>query len=77
MEKIKKFEEFVNDNEFNLLLEEIDRGDFTRFNNLDEIKQGEIMKSWNEDKLMKYYMQNTISERECFEPVIKIIRGDA
>lgn len=61
MGTIKTFEEFVNDNEYNLLLEEIDRGDFTRFNNLDEIKQGKIMKTWSEEQLIKYYMQNTIS----------------
>ena len=76
MGTIKTFEEFVNDNEYNLLLEEIDRGDFTRFNNLDEIKQGKIMKTWSEEQLIKYYMQNTISEEECFGPVLKIIKGE-
>ena len=39
MGTIKTSEEFVNDNEFNLLLEEIDRGDFQRFEKLDEPKK--------------------------------------
>ena len=77
MGTIKTFEEFVNDNEFNLLLEEIDRGDFQRFEKLDEPKKVKIMETWDDKQWIKYRMQNTISERECFEPVIKIIRGEA
>ena len=34
------------------------------------------MKSWNKDQWIKYRMQNTISEEECFGPVLKHIQED-
>lgn len=76
MGTIKTFEEFVNDNEFNLLLEEIDRGDFQRFEKLDEPKKVKIMETWDDKQWIKYCMQNTISEEECFGPVLKKIEED-
>lgn len=76
MGTIKTSEEFVNDNEFNLLLEEIDRGDFQRFEKLDEPKKVKIMETWDDKQWIKYRMQNTISEEECFGPVLKKIEED-
>ena len=76
MNTIKTFEEFVNDNEYKLLLEEVSKGDFDRFEKLDNSKKLKIMETWNQRQWNKYCMQNTISEEECFEPVLKIIRGE-
>lgn len=76
MNTIKTFEEFVNDQEYNLLLEEIDKGDFKRFENLSEPQQNKIMKTWNRQQWIKYRMQNTISDEECFGPVLKHIEDD-
>ena len=78
MNTIKTFEEFINDKEYNLLLEEIDKGDFKRFENLSEPKQIKIMKTWNSQQWTKYRMWNTtyVSGEVVFDNILKIIRGE-
>ena len=66
----------MTEKEYNLLLEEIENADFSRFEKLDESKQIKIMETWNEKQWIKYRMQNTISEEECFSPVLKHIQED-
>ena len=31
------------------------------------------MSTWNQEQIMSYYMQNSISEEECFAPVLELI----
>lgn len=47
--------------------------DFDKFNLLTESEQLEEMATWNQEQIMAYYMQNTISEEECFAPVLELI----
>ena len=47
--------------------------DFDKFNLLNESEQLEEMATWNQEQIMAYYMQNTISEEECFAPVLELI----
>lgn len=58
------------------IIEEIQKGDFSSFNHLNEEQQIEIMKSWNQDMWIKYRMQNTVSEAAVFEPVFKLIDSE-
>lgn len=59
-----------------MLYEEIKNGDFTNFNMLNENQQIEIMKNWNQKQWIKFRMQNTVSEEEVFEPIIKLMEDD-
>ena len=34
-----------------------------------------LMSTWDQEQIMSYYMQNTISEEECFAPILKLING--
>lgn len=53
MNTIKTSEEFVNEKEYKLLLEEIEKGDFRRFEYLSEPKQNKIMRTWNRQQWIK------------------------
>lgn len=66
----------MDDNEYTLLLEEIENGDFSRFEKLSEPQQIKLMATWDESQWDKYCMQNTISEEECFGPILKQIEED-
>lgn len=46
---------------------------FSEFNKLNESAQMDLMATWNKEQVMSYYMQNTISEKECFAPVMELI----
>ena len=46
---------------------------FTNFNLLNESEQVAAMSTWDQEQIMSYYMQNTISEEECFTPVLELI----
>lgn len=46
---------------------------FSEFNKLNESAQMDLMATWNKEQVMSYYMQNTISEEECFAPVMELI----
>ncbi len=56
----------------NRILEEIQSGDFTNFNMLSEIQQIEIMKNWDEQQWIRFRMQNTVSEKDVFDPILKL-----
>ena len=45
----------------------------TNFNLLNESEQVSVMSTWNQEQIMSYYMQNSISEEECFAPVLELI----
>lgn len=47
--------------------------DLTNFNLLNESEQVLVMSTWNQEQIMSYYMQNSISEEECFAPVLELI----
>ena len=32
-----------------------------------------LMSTWNQEQIMSYYIRNTISEEECFEPIFELI----
>ena len=49
--------------------------DLTNFNLLNESEQVSVMSTWNQEQIMSYYMQNSISEEECFAPVLELIDG--
>lgn len=46
---------------------------FSEFNKLNESAQMDLMATWNKEQVMSYYMQNTISEEECFAPIMELI----
>ena len=58
------------------LFEEISNGVFTNFNELNEAHRIEIMKNWNQEQWIKFRMQNTVSEEEVFEPILRLIDHD-
>lgn len=60
----------------NRIFEEIQNGDFSNFNRLNENQQVEIMKNWNRDQWIKFRMQNSVSEEDVFNPIIKLIESD-
>lgn len=43
---------------------------FEAFNQLNESEQISYMEKWTEEQKMTFLMQNTISEEECFEPLL-------
>lgn len=47
--------------------------EFAYLNNLDEDKKIEIMKSWDRETWIRFRMQNTVSEQEVFDPIMKLI----
>ena len=49
--------------------------DFDKFNLLTESEQVSVMTNWNQEQIMSYYMQNSISEEECFTPVLELINN--
>lgn len=46
---------------------------FDRFALLNESEQISYMENWTPQQWRAYRMQNTISEEECFGPVLKLI----
>ena len=56
-----------------MLLNEDGSINFTNFNLLNESEQVAAMSTWNQEQIMSYYMQNSISEDECFTPVLELI----
>ncbi len=56
----------------NRILEEIQSGDFTNFNMLSENQQIEIMKKWDGQQWIRFRMQNTVSEKDVFDPILKL-----
>lgn len=59
-----------------ILNEEFQNGDFSRLALLTEEEQAAIMREWSKDTWVKYCMQNTVSEKEVFEPIFKLIDND-
>ena len=57
----------------NLIIAEDGSIDFNEFNKLNESAQMELLATFNTEQMMSYYMQNTISEEECFAPVMEYI----
>ena len=57
----------------NLIIAEDGSIDFNEFNKLNESAQMELLATFNTEQRMAYYMQNTISEEECFAPVMEYI----
>lgn len=49
---------------------------YDKFNLLTEEEQVSYIEKWTPQEKMRYLMQNTISEEECFGPVLKIIEQD-
>lgn len=47
--------------------------DFEKFNLLNESEQKTVMMTWTSQQWLEYRMQNTISEEECFAPVMELI----
>ena len=43
---------------------------FESFNQLNESEQISYMEKWTPEQKMEYLMQNTISEEECFGPLL-------
>lgn len=60
----------------NKIFEEVQKGDFSNFNRLNEKQQVEIMKNWNSVQWIKYRMQNTVSEEDVFNPILKLIESN-
>lgn len=58
------------------IFEEVSNGNFTNFNKLNEAQQIDSMKTWNQEMWIKYCMQNTVSENDVFDPIIKLIESD-
>jgi hypothetical protein len=56
-------------------LKEDESIDFDKFNLLTESEQVSVMTNWNQEQIMSYYMQNSISEEECFTPVLELINN--
>lgn len=46
---------------------------FEEFNLLSESEQISKMENWTPQQWLDYGMQNTISEEECFAPVLELI----
>lgn len=59
-----------------ILNEEFQSGDFSRFNLLTKDEQVTVMQKWSKDTWDKFRMQNTVSEEEVFEPIFKLIDND-
>ena len=57
----------------NKLCYELQNGDFSNFNKLNENQQIDIMRHWNKEMWIKYCMQNTVSEEEVFDPIFRLI----
>jgi hypothetical protein len=47
--------------------------DWTKFDQLTESEQVTIMGQWTHQQRIEYLMRNTISEKECFGPIFKLI----
>lgn len=51
--------------------------EFAYLDNLDEDQKIEIMKRWDRQTWIRFRMQNTVSEQEVFDPIMKLIEeGD-
>lgn len=50
--------------------------EFVYLNNLDEERKIEIMKNWDKATWIRFRMQNTVSEQEVFNPIMKLIEED-
>ena len=57
----------------NKLYYELQNGDFSNFNKLNENQQIDIMRNWDREMWIKYCMQNTVSEEEVFDPIFRLI----
>lgn len=60
----------------NRIFEEVQNGNFSNFNKLNENQKIEIMKKWDRSMWIKFRMQNTVSEREVFDPIFDFIDSD-
>lgn len=58
------------------ILKEIREDNFPNFNRLDEAQKIEIMRSWNREQWTKFCMQNTVPEKEVFDPILKLIDSE-
>lgn len=50
--------------------------EFTYLDNLDENRKIEIMKGWDRETWIRFRMQNTVSEQEVYDPIMKLIEED-
>ena len=57
----------------NKLCYELQNGDFSNFNKLNENQQIDIMRHWDRKMWINYCMQNTVSEEEVFDPIFRLI----
>lgn len=55
------------------ILKEDGSVDFDKFNLLTESEQVSYMERWTPQQKMEFLMQNTISEKECFDPIFRLI----
>lgn len=61
----------------NKSIEDKDCGDIVAYNMKELIdERTEIMKTWTEEQWREYMMRDTISEEECFGPVLRMIEED-
>lgn len=51
-------------------------GNFSQFNQLREDDKASIMKTWPRETWVDYCMQNSVSEEDVFEPILKLIEQD-
>ena len=66
----------MNTNRIKKINHEILQNNFKVFNDLSELGQKEIMKTWDNEHWIRYCMQNTISEEEVFDPILKLIEEE-
>ena len=58
------------------LFEELRNGNFSNFNMLNDNQKIEIMKKWDRHMWINFRMQNTVSEREVFDPLYDLIDSE-
>lgn len=76
----------MTEDEFFGVLDSIAEGSFTELppqndefsylNNLKEEQRIEIMKAWDEATWIRFRMQDTVSEQDVFDPIIRLIEND-
>lgn len=51
-------------------------GNFFQFNQLSEDDKASIMMTWPRETWVYYCMQNSVSEEDVFNPILKLIEED-
>lgn len=76
LEQLKKTEKMRNNKEsdnkdlIDRINAEIDDCNFDTFNQLPEAQQIAVMTTWDEETRLKYLLQNTLTDRQTFEPIL-------